>query len=104
MQILNWLLEAGFYMLISAKKKSWKVLLMKGYILNDQVKGEQCENGRSKSEVLRTNFSNPNLFLYGYKDSKCNHRLLRLDFRTEEIPQIPNSAIINKKSAALFSY
>jgi hypothetical protein len=91
-------------MLISAKEKSWKVLLMKGYVSNDQVKAEQCENCRSRSEVLRTNFSNPNLLLYGCRDSKCKHRLLRLDFNIEEIPQIANSAIINKKSAALFSY
>ncbi len=90
-------------MLISAKEKSWKVLLMKGYVLNDQVKAEQCENCKSKSEVLRTNFSNPNLFLYGCKDSKCKQRLLRLDFNLEEIPQITNGTIINNKASEFLS-
>ena len=90
-------------MLIPGKEKSWKVLLMKGYVLNDSVKAEQCENCKSKSQVLTPNFSNPNLFLYGCKDSKCRHRLLRLDFNLEEIPQTANSSLINKKASALLS-
>jgi hypothetical protein len=77
-------------MLIFGKEKSWKVLLMKGYVFNDQVKAEECENCKSRSQVLTTNFSNPNLFLYGCQDSKCRHRLLRLDFNLEEISQIAN--------------
>lgn len=85
-------------MFISVKEKSWKVLLTKGFILNDQVKGEQCENCKSISQILTTNFSNPNLFLYGCENSKCKHRLLRLDFDLEEIPQTLNSSIINKKN------
>ena len=90
-------------MLIPVKEKSWKVLLMKGYVLNDQVKAEQCEDCKSISMVLTTNFSNPNLFLYACKDSKCKHRLLRLDFNLEEIPQTANSSLINKKASALLS-
>ncbi len=70
-------------MLASIKEKSWKVLLMKGQILNDQVKAEQCINCKSTSEVLTTNYNNPNLFLYGCKDSKCRHKLLRLDFNLD---------------------
>jgi hypothetical protein len=70
----------------SIKEKSWKVLLMEGHILNDQVKAEQCVNCKSTSEVLTTNYSNPNLFLYGCKDSKCRHKLLRLDFNLD-VPQ-----------------
>jgi len=93
-------LEVGFYMLISGKEKSWKVLLMKGHVLNDQVRGLQCENCKSQSQVLTINFSNPNLFLYGCKDNKCQHRLLRLDFNSEEIPQIRYSSLINKKEAS----
>lgn len=73
-------------MLISFKEKSWSVLLLKGHVLNDQVRAQRCENCKSTNEVLTTNFSNPNLFLYGCKDSKCNHRLLRLDFNSE-VPQ-----------------
>ena len=90
-------------MLIPTKEKSWKVLLMKGHVLNDQVKAEQCENCKSESHILRTNFSNPNLLLYGCKDSKCKHRLLRLDFNLEEINQSTNNSIINKKVSAIAS-
>jgi hypothetical protein len=77
-------------MLVPVKEKIWKVLLMKGCVLNDQVKAEQCEDCKSISTVLTSNFSNPNLFLYGCKDSKCKHRLLRLDFDIDEIPQVTN--------------
>jgi hypothetical protein len=74
-------------MLISGKEKSWSVLLVEGRILNDQVRTRRCENCKSTSEVLITSFSNPNLLLYGCKDTKCTNRLLRLDFSLE-IPQV----------------
>ena len=90
-------------MLISDKEKSWKVLLMKGYVLNDQVKALQCENCKSQSEILVNNFSNPNLFLYGCKDGKCRHRLLRLDFNVEEMSQITNSATVKETASELLS-
>jgi hypothetical protein len=62
------------------KEKSWSVLLVKGYVRNDQVRAERCENCKSTTEVLTTNHGNPNLLLYGCKDSKCKHRMLKLDF------------------------
>lgn len=62
------------------KEKSWSVLLVKGYVRNDQVRAERCENCKSTTEVLTANYGNPNLLLYGCKDSKCKHRLLRLNF------------------------
>jgi hypothetical protein len=67
----------------SFREKSWSVLLSEGYILNNQVRAKYCENCNSKSEVLTTNFSYPNLLLYGCRDSKCKHRLLRLNFNDE---------------------
>ncbi len=70
-------------MFTSTKEKSWSVLLLKGYVLNDQVRAERCENCKSTTEVLTKNYSNPNLLLYGCKDTKCKHRLLRLDFNAE---------------------
>jgi len=70
-------------MFTSVKEKSWSVLLIEGYILNDQVRSQRCENCRSISEVLIKNYNNPNLLLYGCKDGKCKHRLLRLDFNAE---------------------
>ena len=69
-------------MLSSFKEKSWSVMLVRGYILNNQVRAERCENCKSISQALTTNCSNPNLLLYGCKDSKCKHRLMRLDFNT----------------------
>lgn len=70
----------------SLKEKSWSVLLAKAYILNDEVRGKQCENCKSTTHALTGNFGNPNLFLYGCKDSKCKNRLLRLEF-----PRITNA-------------
>lgn len=67
-------------MFYSIKEKSWSVLLVKGYVLNDQVRAVRCENCKSTTEVLTGNYNNPNLLLYGCRDSKCKHRLLRLAF------------------------
>ena len=58
--------------------------LANGFVVNDQVKAKYCENCKSTSEALITNFNNPNLLLYGCKDSKCKHRLLRLDFNDDK--------------------
>jgi hypothetical protein len=85
-------------MLNSVKEKSWSVLLIKGHVLNNQVRAERCENCKSTSKVLTTNFSNPNLLLYGCKDSKCRHRLLRLDFNDEITPKLSNSSVDKKKA------
>jgi hypothetical protein len=67
-------------MFYSFKEKSWSVLLVKGYVLNDQVRAVRCENCKSKTEVLTSNFNNPNLLLYGCQDNKCRHRFVRLAF------------------------
>ena len=67
-------------MFYQVKEKSWSVLLIKGYVSNDQVRGTRCENCRSTTEVLTANHNNPNLLLYGCRDTKCKHRMLRLDF------------------------
>jgi hypothetical protein len=72
----------------SIKEKSWSVLLVKGYVLNDQVRAERCEDCKSTTEVLIKNYNNPNLLLYGCRDSKCKHRLLRLDFNAEIPPKL----------------
>jgi len=65
------------------REKSWSVFLVKGYIANDQVRAKRCENCKCTTEVLAANFGNPNLLLYGCKDSKCKHRLVRLDLDAE---------------------
>lgn len=67
-------------MFYSIKEKSWSVLLVKGYVHNDEVRAIRCENCKSTTEVLVANHHNPNLLLYGCKDAKCRHRMVRLDF------------------------
>lgn len=71
--------KSGSLMFQCFKDKS-SVMLLKGYVFNDTVKAMQCQDCRSISEVLVTNFNNPNLLLYGCKDSKCKHKILRLSF------------------------
>ena len=67
-------------MLSPFKEKSWSVLLMRGYVFDDQVRAPQCANCKSTTQALTVNFGNPNLYLYGCRNSKCKHRLLRFDF------------------------
>jgi|AGTN01.1.fsa_nt_gi hypothetical protein len=76
-------------MYYNLKEKSWSVLLIRGYVTNDQVRAERCENCKSMTEVLTANHGNPNLLLYGCKDSKCRHRMLRLDFDGGVSKKIP---------------
>jgi hypothetical protein len=73
---------AHFLMFYQFKEKSWSVLLVKGYVMNDQVRAVRCENCKSITEALTANHNNPNLLLYGCKDTKCKHRLVRLDFES----------------------
>jgi hypothetical protein len=70
-------------MFYPVREKSWSVFLVKGYIDNDQIRAKRCENCKSTTEVLASNYGNPNLLLYGCKDSKCKHRLVRLDLEVE---------------------
>ncbi len=86
-------------MFYSIKEKSWSVLLIKGYVSNDQVRAKRCENCKSTTEVLAANHSNPNLLLYGCKDSKCKHRMLRLDFDNE----VSRELLIDNISTSLHS-
>ena len=74
-------------------------MLVRGYVLNDHVTAERCEHCKSTSEVLTTNYNNPNLLLYGCKDSKCKHGLLRLDFNAE-IPQKMTVNGVDKQTMA----
>jgi len=67
-------------LLVSIKEKPLYVFLLKGYVSNNQVKAEHCENCKAISEVLTINHSNPNLLLFGCKDNKCKNKILRLDF------------------------
>lgn len=72
--------EVTFPLLSPFKEKSWSVLLIKGYVSNDQLRAAQCANCKSTAYALTVNFGNPNLFLFACRDSKCRHRMLRFDF------------------------
>ena len=76
-------------MYYNIREKSWSVLLIKGYVMNDQVRAERCENCKSTTEVLTSNQGNPNLLLYGCKDLKCKHRMLRLNFEDGDSKRLP---------------
>jgi hypothetical protein len=84
-------------MFLPIREKSWSVLLVRGHISNDKVRSKRCENCKSTSEVLAANHGNPNLLLYGCKDSKCKNRLLRLDLDAETtiLQGIAQSTTIN---------
>ncbi len=69
----------------SVKEKSWSVRLLNGYVVDDEVRSDKCENCKSKTEILVSNYTNPNLLLYGCKDNKCKHRFLRIDL-SKELP------------------
>lgn len=66
--------------MIHCFKDKSSVMLVKGYVFNDAVKARQCADCKCVSEALVANFSNPNLILYGCRDTKCKNRLLRLSF------------------------
>ncbi len=55
-------------------------MLLQGYITNDQVRAAPCTNCKQTTQALTINYGNPNLLLFGCKDTKCKHRLLRFDF------------------------
>jgi hypothetical protein len=74
----------GSSMLSNFKLKSWSVFLVEGYLINEQVRALRCEDCKSNTEILASNYHNPNLLLYGCRESKCKHHLLRLDL-TDEI-------------------
>lgn len=67
-------------MLTLFKEKQWSVLLVRGYVLKEEIRGSLCANCKSTTHPLTANFGNPNLFLYGCQNPKCRHRMLRFDF------------------------
>jgi len=71
----------------SLKDKS-RVKLINAYILNNQVRAQQCGNCKCETKILVGNYSNPNLLLYGCKDTKCKHHLLRIDLAEENARQM----------------
>lgn len=84
----------------SFKEKSWSVLLVEAHIANCEVRGTLCENCKSATQALTANFGNPNLFLYGCKDSKCKNRLLRLEFPVDA-SDANKDFLLNRKNSML---
>jgi hypothetical protein len=75
------------------KEKSWSVRLVKGYVLNSQVRADRCRGCESTTKPVLGNNGDPDLFLYGCSGHKCKHILIRTKVsyadRTEvAIPEI----------------
>jgi hypothetical protein len=66
------------------REKSWSVKLVEGFILKKQVRAEHCTNCEGTCDLIERHRGNPNLVLFGCEHSKCQHRLIRLQFRTAE--------------------
>jgi hypothetical protein len=81
----------------SLKDKPLSVFLLKGFISDNQVRAQPCEKCKAISEVITVNHSNPNLLLYGCKDTKCKHKILRLNFDEADLTY----PIVDKKNSSL---
>ncbi len=64
---------------LPAKKKALSVILVDGFLLNNQVRAEQCKGCDSTTKLLVHNLSNPNLVLYGCSNHKCKQNLIRVE-------------------------
>jgi len=80
-------------MLDSLKGKSC-VRLVNGYILNNEVRAQLCGTCKCETKILVGNYSNPNLLLYGCKDTKCKHHLLRIDLAEENARQVMMRGVV----------
>ncbi len=65
------------------KEKSWSVKLIKGYILNNQVRNNYCGTCKSTSRPVAGNYNDPNIVLFGCNDRKCKHILMRMKIGSE---------------------
>jgi hypothetical protein len=66
-----------------AKEKSWSVRLSGGYLVNGVVKADLCKGCDASTTIVARNKGNPNLLLFGCSGSKCKHRLIRINFPSE---------------------
>ncbi len=66
------------------KEKSWSVKLVDGFVSADQVRAEHCTDCEGTCGVVVRHRGNPNLVLFGCERSKCQHKLIRLQFRNAE--------------------
>ena len=65
------------------REKSWAVRLVNGYILDSQVKADQCRDCDSNTKLVVSNNNDPDLLLYGCNGHKCKHILIRIKFPEE---------------------
>jgi hypothetical protein len=66
------------------REKSWSVKLVEGFISENQVRAELCTGCEGTCDLIVRHRGNPNLVLFGCERSKCQHRLIRLQFRAAE--------------------
>jgi hypothetical protein len=65
------------------KEKSWSVKLVEGFITDNKVRTEHCEDCDSISQIVAINNADPNLALYGCSNRKCKHILMRMKFSSD---------------------
>ncbi len=63
------------------KEKSWSVKLVDGFVSDSKVRAPQCVGCSSASSLVVLKSGNPNMVLYGCSGSKCQHRLIKVQFR-----------------------
>jgi hypothetical protein len=64
------------------KEKSWSVKIVDGYLSENQVRAEHCLGCEGSCDIIARHRGNPNLVLFGCERSKCQHKLIRLHFRS----------------------
>jgi hypothetical protein len=65
------------------KEKSWSVRLVDGFITDNRVRSQECENCDATSQIVAINRADPNLALYGCSNRKCKHILMRMKISSE---------------------
>ncbi len=65
------------------REKSWSVKLVTGRVLHNQVRAVHCAQCQNTCDLMVENRSNPSLALFGCSASKCQHKLIRMDFSSD---------------------
>ncbi len=81
-------ISGGFGLLGFVKEKSWSVRLVDGYVLNGQVRADQCAGCEATTKLVAGNNGDPDLVLFGCNGHKCKHTLIRVDLSQEPIHAI----------------
>lgn len=93
---------SGVGMLGFFREKSWTVRLVNGYILDNQVRADQCRDCDSNTKLVVSSNSDPDLLLYGCKGHKCKHILIRVKFPEENQTPLTLAPLTVRSTVANF--